>query len=85
MIRGSRVCATRSIAAVVDFSSACVQPYVWEILRSFAYADGSAESGMLHLGRLGAYVAAFTAVTIWVTSFFACVFLARSITPWPAR
>lgn len=45
-----------TINAVIDWTSACVHPYVWEIIRSFVYADPDCVEGNINSEKLKRYV-----------------------------
>ncbi|MBM3507116.1 MAG: hypothetical protein FJX64_05215 [Alphaproteobacteria bacterium] len=47
------------IAAVVDWSSASRQPYVWEVLRSYSYADPASADARIDLDGVRRYVSTF--------------------------
>jgi Ser/Thr protein kinase RdoA (MazF antagonist) len=49
----------QQIAAVVDWSSACRQPYMWDVLRSYSYADPACADGHLDIDGVRRYVGAF--------------------------
>jgi aminoglycoside phosphotransferase (APT) family kinase protein len=49
----------QQIAAVVDWCSACRQPYVWEVLRSYSYADSACADGHLDIDGARRYVGTF--------------------------
>ena len=53
---GNLICGDNSIAAVIDWSGACVHPICWEIIRSFTYADPGCAGGQIECGRLIDYV-----------------------------
>lgn len=44
------------ITGVIDWTTACVHPYVWEIFRSFVYAEPTCKSGEIPLDKLISYV-----------------------------
>ena len=50
------ICATDRIAAIIDWSAACVHPICWEIIRSFTYADPHSREGKIDTGRFVGYV-----------------------------
>lgn len=49
----------QQIAAVIDWSSACRQPFVWEVLRSYTYADPACADGRIDLEGARRYVGTF--------------------------
>lgn len=53
------ICGEERINAVIDWTTACVHPAVWEIIRSFAYADPDSRDGTLDAERLCAYTAEY--------------------------
>ena len=56
------ICADGRIAAVVDWTSACRHPVVWEITRSFFYANPACASGAHDRAGLEAYAARYASV-----------------------
>lgn len=44
------------IAGVIDWTSACIHPYVWEIFRSFIYAEPACKDGEIPIDKLISYV-----------------------------
>ena len=53
------LCGDSRINAVIDWTTACIHPVVWEILRSYVYAAGSCKEGQIDIDGLIAYVAAY--------------------------
>jgi len=53
------ICRGEDIASVVDFSSACRMPYVWEVMRSFVLAHPGSAGGEVDIEALAAYFEAF--------------------------
>ena len=53
------ICGEDSIRAVIDWTTACVHPVVWELLRSFVYAAPSCREGNINLDELSRYTAAY--------------------------
>ena len=45
-----------AITGIIDFTSACIMPLVWEIARSFAQSDRSAADGEIQHERMQAYL-----------------------------
>lgn len=56
------LCGEDRINAVIDWTSACVHPVIWEITRSFFYADPSCREGCFDESRFAAYISAYTAL-----------------------
>lgn len=54
------ICGENAIQAVIDWTSACIHPVIWEITRSFFYADPSCREGGFHRQRFDAYVSAYS-------------------------
>jgi thiamine kinase-like enzyme len=50
------ICGERKINAVIDWTSACIHPAVWEIIRSFVYASPDCADGMLDANKFISYV-----------------------------
>lgn len=50
------ICKDNCIAAIIDWSCACVHPVCWEIIRSFTYADPYCKNGEINIDRLIGYV-----------------------------
>ena len=53
------ICGGRSIRAVVDWTTACVHPVVWELIRSYMYASPRSAAGSIAMDEFGDYVAAY--------------------------
>ena len=53
------ICGEDSIRAVIDWTTACVHPVVWELLHSFVYAAPSCREGNVNLDELSQYTAAY--------------------------
>ena len=53
------LCADNRIAAVIDWTTACVHPLVWEIFRSFVYAAPSCKYGCIDSDEMLRYVSAY--------------------------
>lgn len=53
------ICGRDRINAVIDWTTACVHPVVWEIIRSFVYAAPSCAGGSIDADELAAYVAEY--------------------------
>lgn len=56
------ICGPASINAVIDWTTACVHPVVWELMRSFVYADPGCAGGEIDIGRLSDYVGSYLAL-----------------------
>lgn len=50
------ICGENSINAVIDWTTACVHPVVWEIIRSYVYASPSCINGEINLYEFMDYV-----------------------------
>lgn len=50
------LCKDDKIAAIIDLSGACVHPIVWEIIRSFTYADSACVDGTIDFHRFNSYL-----------------------------
>lgn len=53
------ICGENEIRAVIDWTSACVHPVIWEIIRSYVYAAPSCTEGMIDPDEFSAYVRAY--------------------------
>ena len=53
------LCKGHQISAVIDWTSACIHPVCWEIIRSFTYADPSSRDGEIEFGRFLKYINAY--------------------------
>ena len=53
------ICGQDSIKAVIDFTSACVHPIAWEVIRSYSIADSECVYGNINIENLKRYVAKF--------------------------
>ena len=53
------ICGDEKINAVIDWTTACVHPVVWEIVRSFVYAAPSCREGQIDIDEFLRYVAAY--------------------------
>ncbi len=49
------ICGDSRINAVIDWTTACVHPAVWEIMRSYAYAAPECKNGVADIDRLVRY------------------------------
>lgn len=50
------ICGNERINAVMDWTTACVHPVVWEIFRSFVYASPKCKAGEVDVEQLLSYV-----------------------------
>lgn len=50
------LCGEESINAIIDFTSACVHPACWEVIRSYSYADHKCVSGNIDYENLIKYI-----------------------------
>lgn len=50
------ICAENHIQAVIDWTSACVHPFCWEVIRSFSYAEPSCRDGVISNVRFQQYL-----------------------------
>ena len=53
------LCGDGKINAVIDWTTACVHPVVWEIMRSYVYAAPSCKEGQIDMDEFLRYVAAY--------------------------
>ena len=53
------ICGENKINAVIDWTTACVHPVVWEIIRSYIYAAPECANGEINHARLVAYAAQY--------------------------
>ena len=53
------LCGDKKINAVIDWTTACVHPVVWEIMRSYVYTALSCKEGQIDIGEFLRYVAAY--------------------------
>ncbi len=51
------ICGENDIRAVIDLTTACVHPVIWEVLRSYAFADPRCKEGEIDVEHLKAYIA----------------------------
>lgn len=56
------LCKDGTIRAVIDWTSACVHPVVWELTRSFFYAAPECAAGSFSEARLADQLAAYTSI-----------------------
>ncbi len=50
------ICVGDNINAVIDFSSSCNLPVVWEIIRSFTYGDKDCAAAIINISSLKRYI-----------------------------
>lgn len=50
------IAGEKEIRGVIDWTTACVHPYVWEIIRSFVYGAPSCVDGKINMRELTAYL-----------------------------
>ena len=53
------ICGDEKINAVIDWTTACVHPVIWEIVRSFVYAAPSCKDGQIDMDEFLRYVAEY--------------------------
>lgn len=53
------ICQDEHIAAVIDWTTACVHPVVWEIIRSYVYASPACANGEIDIQEFVRYVDAY--------------------------
>lgn len=53
------LCEDGHLTAVIDWTTACIHPVVWEIMRSFVYAAPECGNGTIDQSRLAQYVHAY--------------------------
>lgn len=53
------ICCDNKIEAIIDWTSACVHPIVWEIMRSFVYAEPTCKDGKIDIDKLIKYIKAY--------------------------
>ena len=53
------ICGAYKINAVIDWTTACVHPVVWEIVRSYVYASPSCKDGQIDMDEFLRYVAEY--------------------------
>lgn len=56
------ICAESDIRAVIDWTTACVHPAVWEIMRSYMYAAKSCKEGAVDIDELCGYFKDYTEI-----------------------
>ena len=49
------ICGENKIKAVIDWTTACVHPVVWEIVRSYVYAAPECAEGKINIDKLAEY------------------------------
>ena len=53
------ICGEEKINAVIDWTTACIHPVVWEIVRSYVYAAPSCREGQIDMEEFLRYVEAY--------------------------
>ena len=53
------LCENGRLSAVIDWTTACVHPVIWEIMRSFTYAAPACREGVIDRALLARYVDAY--------------------------
>lgn len=53
------ICGQNSINAIIDFTSACVHPICWEVIRSYSIADKECANGSINIENLKRYIDRF--------------------------
>ena len=53
------ICGENRINAVIDWTTACVHPVIWEIVRSYVYASPGCKEGQIDMDEFLRYVAAY--------------------------
>ncbi|MBP0965455.1 MAG: aminoglycoside phosphotransferase family protein [Oscillospiraceae bacterium] len=53
------ICGEDRINAVIDWTTACVHPAVWEVVRSYAYAAPECADGVINAEKLADYFKAY--------------------------
>ena len=53
------ICGKGKINAVIDFTSACVHPLCWEVIRSYSLADDKCKNGELDIENFKEYLERF--------------------------
>ncbi len=53
------ICDQGHIRAVIDLTTACVHPAIWEVLRSYTFADPQCAEGEIHVEHLKEYIARY--------------------------
>jgi hypothetical protein len=53
------ICGEKDIRAVIDLTSACVHPVIWEVIRSYTFADPQCVDGEIHVLHLKEYIARY--------------------------
>ena len=50
------ICGKDEINAIIDWTSACIHPIVWEIIRSFIYAEPTCINGEINIPKFILYI-----------------------------
>ncbi len=58
------ICGEDKINAVIDWTTACVHPVIWEIMRSYVYAAPSCKEGQIDMEEFLRYIADYQAYAL---------------------
>jgi len=53
---GQLICGESQIRAVIDLTTACVHPIIWELIRAYAYAAPECCQGEINIARLKEFI-----------------------------
>lgn len=53
------ICGQNSINGIIDFTSACIHPICWEVIRSYSIADSECADGNINVENLKRYIEKF--------------------------
>jgi len=53
------ICGPSSVRAIIDFSTACIVPLVWEVIRSYSYGDTECVDAQINVPNLKNYVSIY--------------------------
>lgn len=53
------ICGPGNIRAVIDFTSACVHPACWEVIRSYSLTDSHCMNGQIEVDNFKRYISSF--------------------------
>ncbi|HIZ21155.1 MAG TPA: phosphotransferase [Firmicutes bacterium] len=53
------ICGEQKIKAVIDWTTACVHPAVWEIIRSYVYASPKCREGVMDMAEFVEYLSIY--------------------------
>jgi hypothetical protein len=51
------ICGETEIKAVIDLTTACVHPVIWELIRSYSFTDPQCQAGAIEITHLKEYIA----------------------------